>query len=53
MSQSPRDSEPLTPLIFIQEFTTSGVPEKDALDTEDHNGRTKYPQRIRNEHMNS
>lgn len=52
-SENNRDPAPLSPLMFLKELPTCGVPDIDAPNCENLNRRAKYRQRIRNDRRNS
>lgn len=49
VSEDNKDPSPLTPMMFLQELPTSGVPDIDNIDARELSKRAKYRQRIRDD----
>ncbi|XP_035228797.1 uncharacterized protein LOC118200913, partial [Stegodyphus dumicola] len=49
VSEDNQDPSPLTPMMFLQELPSSGVPDMDYVDSKELNRRAKYRQRIRHD----
>ncbi|GFT84816.1 uncharacterized protein NPIL_541191 [Nephila pilipes] len=47
VSEDNRDPTPLTPMMFLQELPSSGIPDIDSVDSKLLSRRAKYRQRIR------
>ncbi|XP_035222185.1 uncharacterized protein LOC118195060 [Stegodyphus dumicola] len=52
VSEDNQDPSPLTPMMFLQELPSSGVPDMDYVDSKELNRRAKYRQRIRHDLRN-
>ncbi|XP_054721262.1 uncharacterized protein LOC129231039 [Uloborus diversus] len=52
VSEDVKDPQPLTPLMFLQELPSSGVPDLDEVDSKELGRRARYRQRLRRDVRN-